>query len=150
MNASTQKTQNKILVRDVDHALRELVRLSKKLVDFADQETQSLIKGDHLGFAMTQQEKEALAVQYTKASEEFRERLEDFRSADKGILKQLDQLQAELKDKTENNNVLIDQIKARATANTQSTLFTAQEMGQRVHFADKEKLPEHKEKGTPL
>ena len=149
MNASVQKpqgkTNNKILIHDVDHALRELVRLSKKLVDFADQETQSLIKGDHLGFAMTQQEKESLAVQYTKASEEFRDRLEDFRTADKGILMQLDKLQTELKEKTENNNMLIDQIKTRATANTQSTLFTAQEMGQRVHFPEKDIRAEHKE-----
>ena len=136
MNAATQKPKNNFTARNVDHSLRELVRLSKKLVDFADQETQNLIKGDYLAFAMTQQEKEALAAEYTKASEDFRERLEDFRDADKGILMQLDKLQTELKEKSENNNLLIDQIKAQAMANTQSTLFTAQEMGQRVRFHD--------------
>ncbi len=34
---------------------------------------------------------------------------------------------------------MIDQIKKRASANTQATLFTAQQLGQRVHFVDQER-----------
>ena len=45
----------------------------------------------------------------------------------------------QLKEKTANNNEIIAQIKTRASANTQSTLFTAQELGQRVRFADQAK-----------
>ena len=129
-----QNKGNKILAADANAALRELVRISRKLVNFIDQETQSLVTNDHMRFAFTQQDKERLAERYSKASEEFRTRLEDFRSADKSILMQLDKIQGELRDKTENNNVLIDQIKKRASANTKATLFTVQELGQRVHF----------------
>ena len=131
-----QNGNNKVLAADANAALRELVRISRKLVDFTDQETQSLVTNDYVRFAFTQQDKERLAERYSKASEEFRTRLEDFRSADKSILMQLDKIQNELKDKTENNNVLIDQIKKRSLANTKATLFNVQELGQRVQFHD--------------
>ena len=136
MNRQTQKQSTNVLGKDVNQALRELVRLNKRLIDFADQETQSLVTSDHMRFAFTQQDKESLARQYMQASEEFRTRLDDFRHADKSILMQLDKLQIELKEKTQNNNVLIEQIKTRASANTQSTLFTVQELGQRVSFPE--------------
>lgn len=131
-NEESKKTD--ILDRDVNRALRELVRLSKKLVEFADQETQALVMNDHITFAFTQRDKERLAVQYAQASEEFRSRLDEFRHADKSVLMQLDRLQTQLKEKTANNNDMIEQIKKRASANTQSTLFAAQELGQRVVF----------------
>lgn len=136
MNKQAQKQSTNVLGKDVNQALRELVRLNKRLIDFADQETQSLVTSDHMRFAFTQQDKESLARQYMQASEEFRTRLDDFRHADKSILMQLDKLQIELKEKTQNNNVLIEQIKTRASANTQSTLFTVQELGQRVSFPE--------------
>ena len=137
MNTTTQKKNTKILGKNVNQALRELVRLNKRLIELADQETQSLVTSDHMRFAFTQRDKESLARQYMQASEEFRNRLDDFRNADKSILMQLEKLQTELKEKTQNNNVLIGQIKTRAAANTQSTLFTVQELGQRVIFSDK-------------
>ncbi len=125
-----------ILGKDVNNALRELVRLSRKLIEFTDQETQSLITNDHMKFAFTQQDKECLAERYAKASEEFRTRLDDFRHADKSILMQLDKAQIELKEKTQSNNLIIEQVKKRASANTQSTLFTVQELGQRIKFPE--------------
>lgn len=127
-------TAGHVLGQDVNSALRELVRLSKRLIEFADQETQCLMKNDHINFAFTQRDKDSLAQRYAKASEEFRTRLEEFRVADKGLLMQLDRLQSELRNKTHDNNVMIEQIKKRSAANTQSTLFTVQEMGQRAHF----------------
>ncbi len=133
---------NPVLEKNVNNALRELVRLSKKLVEFADQETQSLVTNDHMAFAFTQQDKECLAQRYATASEEFRTRLDDFRNGDKSILIQLDRLQNELKEKTMSNNILIDQVKSRARANTQSTLFTVQELGQRVSFPEKARQEE--------
>ncbi|MGH1455686.1 MAG: hypothetical protein ACRBDI_02805 [Alphaproteobacteria bacterium] len=136
----TKKAKNEkdtVLGRDVNHALRELVRLSKKLIEFADQEMQALIKSDHITFAFTQRDKDSFARAYAKASEEFRSRLDEFRNADKGLLMQLDALQTQLREKTASNNEMIGQIKKRASANTQSTLFTAQELGQRVKFDEK-------------
>jgi hypothetical protein len=129
--------QDSVLGNDVNIALRELVRVSKKLIEFADQESQALLTNDHITFAFTQRDKESLSGRYAKASEEFRSRLDEFRHADKGILMQLDQLQRTLKEKTANNNEMISQIKKRASANTQSTLFAVQELGQRVQFDKK-------------
>ncbi len=122
----------KHLSSDVNEALRQLVALSKRLVEFTDQETQSLVKQDHLGFALVQRDKERIADRYAQACEEFTERLEEFRVADKGLILQLDSTQSTLREKTVSNNVMIASIKKRAQVNTQATLFSAQEMGQRV------------------
>ena len=137
MTIATKKQSDiniNILGKDVNLALRELVRLSKKLIEFADRETQALVTNDHMSFAFIGQDKESMAQRYMKASEEFRGRIEEFHNADKSIMMQLDKLQNELKEKTQSNNILIGQIKKRAAANTQSTLFTVQELGQRVSF----------------
>jgi len=136
MSKEMTEQAKSILPADVNQALRELVRLSKKLVGFAEQETQALIKNDHLGFAYTQRDKEALSLTYAQASEEFRNRIEEFKGANKALIKQLGDLQNDLKNKTESNNVIIASIKKKAAANTQSTLFTVQQLGQRVTLAD--------------
>ena len=130
------KDTQAVLPKDVNAALRELIRLTTRLVDFADIETQALVKNDHLAFAYAQKDKEKFAAHYSKASEEFRARVEEFRGCDQRLLLQLDQKQSELREKTMSNNVVIDQVKTRASANTQATLFSAQEIGQRVRFAD--------------
>ncbi|MBI1300140.1 MAG: hypothetical protein GC137_00640 [Alphaproteobacteria bacterium] len=131
----TERTKKEtILGGDVNQALRELVRLSKRLIEFTDQETQNLITQDYMGFAFSLQEKENLAHRYTKASEEFRARLDEFKTADNGLILQLNKLQNELKDKAENNNRMINQIQKQARTNTTETLFAAQELGQRVTF----------------
>ncbi len=127
-------TPPSILGADVNHALQELIRLSKKLVDFADQETKSLVTRDAMLFAFTQKDKEILAERYAQASEEFRSRLDDFRRADRGLLMKLERLQEELRQKTHDNNMAIEQVKEKVSASTQATLFSAQEMGQRVRF----------------
>ncbi len=136
MNKTLKQENKKILPRDVNAALRELVRLSKKLVEFTDRETQALVVNDHLSFAFIGQDKESLAERYMQASEEFRIRLEEFRGADKSLLAQLNQYQEELKEKTQSNNIIIGQLKDRAAANTKTTLFTVQELGQRVSFSN--------------
>lgn len=137
MNTALQKQENTnapILGTNVNHALQELIRLSKRLSDYADMETKSLVTQDHMLFAFTQRDKESMAERYALASEEFRDRLDEFRSADRGLLMQLERLQDGLKEKTQSNNEMIEQIKKKASANTQATLFTVQEMGQRVFF----------------
>ncbi len=129
------KTHHSLLASlDVNASLRELVRLSKSLIELTGRETQALVTNDHMSFAFIGQDKEAVAKRYTKSSEDFRDRLEEFRNADKSILMQLNKLQNELKEKTQSNNILIGRIKDRAAANTKSTLFTVQELGQRVSF----------------
>lgn len=139
MNAHAQRKQTlpndtpaPVLQIDANQSLRTLVQISRKLLDFADQEAQALITNDLLRFGYLQKDKNALAMRYAQASEEFRGRLNEFRTSDRGLLLQLDNLQEELKSKTQNNNMMIESIKTRASANTQSTLFTVQEMGQRI------------------
>ncbi len=134
MNAAKENKRH--LSQDVNEALRQLVHISKRLVEFTDQETQSLVKQDHMNFALVQRDKERLADRYARACAEFQERLEEFRAADKGLILQLDGMQNTLREKTENNNSMIAQIKKRAQANTQSTLFSVQEMGQRAIIHD--------------
>ncbi len=145
MNANTIKNKEQadkprsILASDVNQAVHQLISLSNDLIRLADDEAQALVTLDHMKFALAQSEKEKMAERYAKASEEFRNRLGAFRMSDKNLIARLNALQNELKEKTEHNNLMIDQIKKRAAANTQATLFTAQQMGQRVHFADQER-----------
>jgi len=132
------RKEDTILSQDTTLALKELVNISRRIVAFTEQETQNLVRGDLVSFALTQKDKEKLAERYAQASQEFRRRLSEFRGCNSALLMQLDGLQKQLHEKTEENNVLIDQLRRRATANTRATLFTAQEMGQRVHFPQDE------------
>lgn len=120
------------LPQDTSAALRLLTRLTQKLINIAEMETQALVRNDHLQFAYIQPDKEKTAASYAQAAQEFSTRREDFRKADKGLLHKLDTLQTTLRQKSNDNNDVIDQLKKRARANTQNTLFSVQEMGQRI------------------
>jgi hypothetical protein len=119
-------------------AIQRLIQVSQKLVDLSERETQALLQRDMLTFAILQDEKESIANQYTNASEEFRARLEDFRNVEKPLLNRLELLQKNLAEKTQDNNVMVAQIKQRAETGTQKTLLMAQEYGQqkRVRMND--------------
>lgn len=126
------KKEPQVLSGNVNLAMREMIRISEKLVHIAEDETHSLVRGDMMHFAIAQREKEKLSSRYAKASEEFRSRLEDFKRADKTLINKLDFLQNEIRQKTECNNRMIDQIKQKSMANTKATLLTAQDLGQRL------------------
>jgi hypothetical protein len=121
--------------------VQRLIQISQKLVDIGDRETQALLQRDITSFSIIQDEKESVAGQYTKASEEFRARLEDFRSVEKGLLIRLENLQKNIAEKARSNNVMILQIKERAETSTQKTLLMAQEFGQqkRTRFGNDNK-----------
>lgn len=133
-NPAQKTTAAHLLNADTNSSLQTLIRISQKLIDFADQEARALAINDYLGFAFTQQDKEKLARQYAQASEEFRSRVEEFRTCDSNLLSRLDRLQNQLKEKTQSNNDTIARIRDRALANTKSTLFSAQELGQRLRI----------------
>lgn len=117
-------------------AIQKLIQVSQKLVELSERETQALLQRDMAAFAILQDEKEAIANQYTKASEEFRARLDDFRSVEKGLLNRLETLQKNLAEKTQGNNIMVQQMRQRSEQNTHKTLLIAQEFGQqkRVRF----------------
>lgn len=133
---NTSKSGGVILNADPNTAIRELVRITEKLFSFAQEEEQALVRGDMLRFAYVQQDKERLAEHYAQASEEFRTRLDDFRRADKNLISRLENIQNDLRLKTQDNNAIIAQVKKRAQKKTQATLFTVQELAQRAPVND--------------
>ena len=136
MSNSQQKQAPKVLSSNVNLAMREMIRISEKLVHLAEDETNALVRGDIMYFAMAQKNKEKLTSQYKNASEEFQTRIDDFKAADTLLINKLDSLQNEIRQKTECNNRMIDQIKKKSLANTKETLFTAQDLGQRLTVQD--------------
>ena len=127
---SNKQQQTGFLPKDPVQAVQKLVKISRTLLDLSERETQALVQNDTVTFAILQDEKEMLADQYTKASEEFRSRLEDFRRTDRALLSQLESIQKKLTEKMHANAAIISQMRARAEKTTQSSLITAQELGQ--------------------
>ena len=121
-----------ILPRNVDRAVEALISISNDLLALAHEEHQSLITLDHKRFAYAQREKEALSQRYAQASEEFRGRLGAMRMANRGLVTELNAVQTDLRHATERNNRIVEDIKRRTNATTQSSLFIAQEIGQRT------------------
>lgn len=117
------------LPANVNAAVHHLIRTSQALLTLTEKETQALALNDLLAFSILQHEKEKMAGDYVAASEEFRNRLEDFRAADKNLLGRLEKLQNELGERSQGNNVLVEQVYKRTQANMQKSLLAAQEYG---------------------
>lgn len=137
MHNDRRKQALNALPQNATAAIHRLIQVSQKLVDLSERETQALIHRDMLAFSIIQDEKESITEQYTTASEQFRARLDDFRSVEKGLINRLEMLQKNLSEKTHGNNVMVARIKERAETSTQKTLLMAQEYGQqkRSRFA---------------
>jgi hypothetical protein len=130
MTKKDSNIQVSILPTNAGGAIQRMIKISQSLLDLSDRETQALIQNDLLAFAVLQDEKELLADQYTKSSDEFRKRLHEFRSVDKTLIKKLEILQNKLADKAQENNMFVERMKTRAERNTQKTLLTVQELAQ--------------------
>ena len=90
-----------------------------------------------MAFNIQQEEKTILVKRYEKLAGEFRGRLEEFRGVDRGLLDRLENLQNLLGEKTLNNNIAVSNVYDNAKNKTQSSLISAQEMGQRMRDEDK-------------
>lgn len=110
-----------------DNAVQHLCRLSQTLLDLAERESQALVQKDMLAFSVLQDEKEALSHTYLGASKEFRARLNEFRRVNQPALKRLESIQNTLGERTQDNNVLIEQMKNQAERKTHDSLLVAQE-----------------------
>jgi hypothetical protein len=139
-------TATPLLPQERSQALMHLIRLTQGLSALADKESQALARDDMLTFSVLQDEKELLANRYVRASEEFRNRLEDFRGADPTILDRLVALQKDLGEKTADNNQMISRIYQKARKTTQSALVTVQELAQRHKLSVEEIAPANTEK----
>ena len=126
----------KALPANAAAAVQQLIRISQSLLTIAEKETQALLLNDMLAFAILQYEKEKIAEQYTKASEEFRNRLDEFRSTNPVLLNKLEKLQKELSEKATGNNTLVEHARQRAEAATQRSLKNIADMSskKRIRF----------------
>lgn len=117
-------------------ALQRMIRISQNLMMLAEKETQALLVDDMLAFAIMQYEKEKIANEYTAASENFRNRLEEFRNTDPTLLSRLEKLQRDLTEKMRDNNAIVERIRERAQFNAQKNVLKANEPGvaRRVRF----------------
>ncbi|MCB1651086.1 MAG: hypothetical protein KDI46_03450 [Alphaproteobacteria bacterium] len=135
--AIKQESSTPILPGDQTRALNTLIKATRDLVDLADKEAQALAVNDMMAFNILQEEKTFLVKRYEKLAGEFRGRLEEFRGVDRGLLDRLENLQNLLGEKTLNNNIAVSNVYDNAKNKTQSSLISAQEMGQRMRDEDK-------------
>lgn len=119
-----------ILPADTSLAIKALIQTTEKLIDISEREAQCIAKNDMVGFTILQDEKNIQSERYVRLAQEFRARLNDFRNADKVQLERLDTLQKTLGENTQHNNRLIHQIQKKASARTENSLLSAQEIGQ--------------------
>lgn len=126
------KTMNiaKELPQDSSQALRMLIKFSERIMDISEKETQALVQNDMGTFAVLQDEKEYVSSHYAQASMQFRERLNEFRASDPGLLARLEDLQGELRDKLNNNNKIVERMFFRSQEKVQNSLLTVQELAQ--------------------
>ena len=120
-----------LLPEDPAQALQRMIKISRTLLEFSERETQALVQNDMITFSILQDEKELLVEQYIRASEEFRNRIDDFRTIDSALLDRLNAVQNKLGEISASNNAIVIKIRQRAETNTQKTLISAQELGQK-------------------
>lgn len=127
-----------ILPMDKTQAINLMIRLTKGLVQVSERESQALAQNDLLSFAVLQDEKNLLADRYARASEEFRANASTYRGADKALIDKLSNVQNELGERMKQINSAVEGIYVRAQAKAQSSLITAQALGQnRVTYPEK-------------
>ena len=136
-----KKNNTRFLPEKPEDGVLTLVKITQKLILLADREAQTLIQGDLLGLAVIQDEKEAISLHYSRASQEFRSNLEDFRQVDRVLLDRLEALQKELSDKTKSNSKVIENAYDRSKKKSHDSLIKAQEMGQIVSAHELGKFP---------
>ncbi len=129
-----QNTSTEVLPRQPVDAVLTVIKVTQSLLNLAERETQALLQNDALHLGIMHSEKEKLSERYAATAKEFRNRLNDFRRIDRGLLDKLEKAQVALAAKMSENRELIKQMYLRAQSNTQSTLFNAQEIGQTGNF----------------
>lgn len=111
------------------NVLNQLCKISQSLLDIAEQESQALVQNDLLSFAVLQDEKESLSKNYLDQAELFHSNLNAFRRLDQALIARLEKTQAELSEKTKNNNNLINSIQQNAERFVAAGMATALEYG---------------------
>lgn len=119
-----------VLAREKTQAVQQLIKLTRNLADLAERESQALAQNDMISFAILQDEKALIAEHYAAASNEFRNRLPEFRGMNPALLDRLESLQVRLGEAARQNNEAVKRLYDQSKDNTQNTLISAQELGQ--------------------
>ncbi len=105
-------TKTQILNKDPRRAVEEMYQITEELVARMEIETNAVATNDGSAFSMNEMNKEHVADLYTKAADEFRKRLHEFKTVDKGLLGKLEEAQKSLGQSTRNNLSLLDKLQA--------------------------------------
>ena len=125
-----QAAASGILAREKTQAVQQLIKLTHNLTDLAERESQALAQNDLVSFAILQDEKAMIAEHYAAASQEFRDRLPEFRGMNPALLDRLENLQNRLGEAARHNNEVVQRMYEQSKESTQNTLISAQELGQ--------------------
>lgn len=102
-----------ILSKDPRQAVQEMLTITEELVARMEIETNAVASNDGTTFTMNEMNKEHVADLYTKAANEFRARLDEFRQVDKNLLGKLDAAQKSLGQSTKNNINLLEKLQSK-------------------------------------
>ena len=121
--------------------IEELAHLSEELLNIVHEEAKCLEQNDINRFTRIQNDKKHVTERYLHASKAFQDQAPHMNNVDRTALQNLENLQATLNQKTVKNNSLLRHITQKTTANTGSTLFSAQEFAQQNGHASIERIP---------
>ena len=99
-----------ILSTDPRQAVEEMFQITEELVARMEIETNAVATNDGSTFSLNEMSKEHVAEIYEKAANEFRKRLHEFKTVDKGLIDKLEEAQKSLGDTARNNLALLEQI----------------------------------------
>ena len=102
----------KILPQGSVSAVKTMVEIAESLLDLMDREARALATQDAMSFLTMQDEKNRLVDKYEAATEEFKDRIEDFRAVDNTMLSKLEMVQDKLAKQSLENNELIKRLES--------------------------------------
>ncbi len=102
--------EKNILSKDPRQAVEEMLTITEELVARMEIETNAVAGNDGTTFTTNEMNKEHVADLYTKAANEFHNRLDDFDQVDKGLIQKLTEAQKSLGESTNNNLNLLKKL----------------------------------------
>ena len=88
-----------ILPQQPGEAVKLITKTVEELLEVMEQESLAMMTKDGVSFTAAQDQKQRISERYEKMTEEFKQRIMDFRVVDKALLDKLDALQRQLADK---------------------------------------------------
>ena len=99
-----------ILSKEPRQAVEEMLKITEELVARIEIETSAVATNDGTTFTMNEMNKEHAANMYTKAANEFHQRIDEFKGVDQGLVDKLEAAQKSLGQTTKNNLSLLEKL----------------------------------------